>query len=140
MEITGFAVNNYCRRLCISRQRVQWLLLMVPVTISVCKLLNINPISLILAQIFASNIGGATTLIGDPPNIMIGSAAGIDFMSFAYHMTPEDYYQLWLLQLYSSNSCLEKILSKNQKILKSFRSVRREKGNQRSYAARKKQL
>ena len=64
-------------------------LLMVPVTISVCRILNINPISLILAQIFASNIGGATTLIGDPPNIMIGSAAGIDFMTFAYHMTPE---------------------------------------------------
>jgi len=64
-------------------------LLMVPVTISVCRILNINPISLILAQIFASNIGGATTLIGDPPNIMIGSAAGIDFITFAYHMTPE---------------------------------------------------
>jgi Na+/H+ antiporter NhaD/arsenite permease-like protein len=62
---------------------------MVPVTISVCRILNINPVSLILAQIFASNIGGATTLIGDPPNIMIGSAAGIDFMTFAYHMTPE---------------------------------------------------
>jgi len=68
---------------------VTMVLLMVPVTISVCRILNINPISLILAQIFASNIGGATTLIGDPPNIMIGSAAGIDFMTFAYHMTPE---------------------------------------------------
>ncbi|MFP6585300.1 MAG: ArsB/NhaD family transporter [Candidatus Nitrosopelagicus sp.] len=68
---------------------VTMVLLMVPVTISVCRILNINPISLILAQIFASNIGGATTLIGDPPNIMIGSAAGIDFMAFAYHMTPE---------------------------------------------------
>jgi len=68
---------------------VTMVLLMVPVTISVCRILNINPISLILAQIFASNIGGATTLIGDPPNIMIGSAAGIDFITFAYHMTPE---------------------------------------------------
>jgi len=68
---------------------VTMVLLMVPVTISVCRILNINPISLILAQIFASNIGGATTLIGDPPNIMIGSAAGIDFVTFAYHMTPE---------------------------------------------------
>jgi len=68
---------------------VTMVLLMVPVTISVCRILNINPISFILAQIFASNIGGATTLIGDPPNIMIGSAAGIDFMTFAYHMTPE---------------------------------------------------
>jgi len=68
---------------------VTMVLLMVPVTISVCRILNINPISLILAQIFASNIGGATTLIGDPPNIMIGSAAGIDFLTFAWHKTPE---------------------------------------------------
>ena len=68
---------------------VTMVLLMVPVTISVAKILNIKPVFLILAEIFASNIGGATTLIGDPPNIMIGSAAGIDFMTFAYHMTPE---------------------------------------------------
>ena len=68
---------------------VTMVLLIVPVTISVARVLNINPISLILAEIFASNIGGAATLIGDPPNIMIGSAANIDFMSFAYHMTPE---------------------------------------------------
>ena len=68
---------------------VTMVLLMVPVTITVSRILNINPISLILALIFASNIGGASTLIGDPPNIMIGSAAGIDFITFAYHMTPE---------------------------------------------------
>ena len=68
---------------------VTMVLLMVPVTISVARVLNINPISIILAEIFASNIGGAATLIGDPPNIMIASAANLDFMSFAYHMTPE---------------------------------------------------
>ena len=68
---------------------VTMVLLIVPVTISVARVLNINPISLILAEIFASNVGGASTLIGDPPNIMIASAANIDFMSFAYHMTPE---------------------------------------------------
>lgn len=68
---------------------VTMVLLMVPVTISVARVLNINPISIILAEIFASNIGGASTLIGDPPNIMIASAANIDFVSFAYHMTPE---------------------------------------------------
>jgi len=68
---------------------VTMVLLMVPVTISVAKILNIKPIFLILAEIFASNIGGATTLIGDPPNIMIGSAANISFVEFAWHMTPE---------------------------------------------------
>ncbi|MCH8914801.1 MAG: ArsB/NhaD family transporter [Thaumarchaeota archaeon] len=68
---------------------VTMILLMVPVTISVSRILNINPVAIILAEIFASNIGGASTLIGDPPNIMIASAANIDFMSFAYHMTPE---------------------------------------------------
>jgi len=68
---------------------VTMVLLMVPVTISVARVLNINPISIILAEIFASNVGGAATLIGDPPNIMIASAANIDFISFAYHMTPE---------------------------------------------------
>jgi len=68
---------------------VTMVLLMVPVTISVARVLNINPLPLILAEIFASNVGGAATLIGDPPNIMIASAANIDFLSFAYHMTPE---------------------------------------------------
>jgi Na+/H+ antiporter NhaD/arsenite permease-like protein len=68
---------------------VTMVLLMVPVTISVARVLNINPVAIILAEIFASNIGGAATLIGDPPNIMIASAANLDFMSFAYHMTPE---------------------------------------------------
>jgi len=68
---------------------VTMVLLIVPVTISVARVLSINPIPLILAEIFASNVGGAATLIGDPPNIMIASAANIDFLSFAYHMTPE---------------------------------------------------
>ena len=68
---------------------VTMVLLMVPVTISVARVLNINPLSIILAEIFASNIGGTSTLIGDPPNIMIASAANIDFLSFAYHITPE---------------------------------------------------
>ncbi len=68
---------------------VTMVLLMVPVTISIARVLNINPLSIILAEIFASNVGGASTLIGDPPNIMIASAAGIDFVSFATHMVPE---------------------------------------------------
>ncbi len=67
---------------------VTTVLLMVPVTISVFRLMNISPIPFILAQVLASNVGGTATLIGDPPNIMIGSAANIDFNSFIIHMGP----------------------------------------------------
>ena len=63
-------------------------LLMVPVTISVCRILALSPIPFILAQVLTSNIGGAATLIGDPPNILIGSAANIDFNSFIIHLGP----------------------------------------------------
>ena len=63
-------------------------LLMVPVTISVFRILNVSPIPFILAQVFTSNVGGTATLIGDPPNILIGSAANIDFNSFIINMGP----------------------------------------------------
>ena len=64
------------------------ILLMVPVTLSILKALHISPIPFILGQTLASNIGGAATLIGDPPNIIIGSAANIDFNSFFINMAP----------------------------------------------------
>ena len=64
------------------------ILLMVPVTLSIFKALRISPIPFILGQTLASNIGGAATLIGDPPNIIIGSAANIDFSSFLINMAP----------------------------------------------------
>lgn len=67
---------------------VTTILLMIPVTISIFKIFRISPIPFILAQVLASNIGGTATLIGDPPNIMIGSAANIDFNSFLIHMGP----------------------------------------------------
>jgi Na+/H+ antiporter NhaD/arsenite permease-like protein len=61
---------------------------MVPVTISIFRILNLSPIPFILAQVLTSNVGGAATLIGDPPNILIGSAANIDFNSFIIHLGP----------------------------------------------------
>jgi len=67
---------------------VTTILLMIPVTFSIFKIFRISPIPFILAQVLASNIGGTATLIGDPPNIMIGSAANIDFNSFLIHMGP----------------------------------------------------
>lgn len=61
---------------------VTTVLLMGPVTIAVAKALRIDPVPFLITQIIASNIGGTATLIGDPPNIMIGSAAGFTFMDF----------------------------------------------------------
>lgn len=62
--------------------------LIAPVTLYVAANLGINPIPFLVSEVLASNIGGAATLIGDPPNILIGSAAGIDFITFAAAMTP----------------------------------------------------
>jgi len=67
---------------------VTTVLLVVPVTLLIADELTINPYPLLFAEINASNTGGAATLIGDPPNIMIGSATGLTFMDFVIHMTP----------------------------------------------------
>ena len=64
------------------------ILLMIPVTLSIFRAIKISPIPFILGQTLSCNIGGASTLIGDPPNIIIGSAANIDFNSFFIHMAP----------------------------------------------------
>jgi Na+/H+ antiporter NhaD/arsenite permease-like protein len=68
---------------------VTTVLLMVPVTISISKILSINPIPLIVGQALASNVGGTATLIGDPPNIMVASDAGLTFNDFIIHLAPE---------------------------------------------------
>lgn len=62
--------------------------LLVPTTLFVAASLRVSPLPFLISQILASNIGGTATLIGDPPNILIGSAAGIDFLTFAAHLTP----------------------------------------------------
>jgi len=62
--------------------------LVAPVTLFVTSELRVSPVPFLVAEILASNIGGTATLIGDPPNILIGSAAGIDFLTFAGHMAP----------------------------------------------------
>lgn len=63
-------------------------ILIAPVTLFVASTLRVSPIPFLIAEILASNIGGMATLIGDPPNILIGSAAGIDFVTFAANMGP----------------------------------------------------
>ena len=61
---------------------VTTVLLVGPMTITIARMLKVNPVPFLMTQILASNIGGTATLIGDPPNIMIGSAAGLDFIDF----------------------------------------------------------
>ncbi|HEV2784135.1 MAG TPA: ArsB/NhaD family transporter [Actinophytocola sp.] len=67
---------------------VTTVLLIAPVTLLVCDRLGINAVPFLIAEVLASNIGGAATLIGDPPNIIIASRAGLTFNDFIVHMTP----------------------------------------------------
>jgi Na+/H+ antiporter NhaD/arsenite permease-like protein len=67
---------------------VTTVLLIAPVTLSVTRQLEIPAYPFLFAEVFASNIGGTATLIGDPPNIIIGSAANLSFNDFVVHLTP----------------------------------------------------
>jgi len=67
---------------------VTTVILLIPITFVIAKELEVDPIPFLITEILASNIGGAATLIGDPPNIIIGSAAGFSFNDFLFELTP----------------------------------------------------
>ncbi|MED4974497.1 MULTISPECIES: ArsB/NhaD family transporter [Geobacillus thermoleovorans group] len=68
---------------------VTTVLLVVPVTFSITRMLQVNPVPYLISEVLLSNIGGTATLIGDPPNIMIGSAnKHLDFNTFLFNLTP----------------------------------------------------
>ena len=67
---------------------VTTVLLIAPVTFQITRTLKINPYPYLILEIFSSNIGGTATLIGDPPNILIGSSVGLSFMDFVVNLTP----------------------------------------------------
>jgi Na+/H+ antiporter NhaD/arsenite permease-like protein len=67
---------------------VTTVLLIAPVTVSITLSLRLNPVPFLISEVLASNIGGTATLIGDPPNIMIGSYAGLTFNDFILNLTP----------------------------------------------------
>jgi Na+/H+ antiporter NhaD/arsenite permease-like protein len=67
---------------------VTTVILLTPVTLSIARTLQVSPFPYLMSQILASNIGGTATLIGDPPNILIGSAAGLDFGAFLVNLAP----------------------------------------------------
>jgi Na+/H+ antiporter NhaD/arsenite permease-like protein len=103
---------------------VTTILLILPVTMTVAHELKINPIPLIISEIFASNVGGTATLIGDPPNIMIGSSVGLDFMSFIQNTAPVIipilllttyiFAMLYKKQLVTTEEAKQKILKMNE--------------------------
>ncbi len=66
---------------------VTTVILVLPITFAIARKLEIDPLPYLLTEIFSSNIGGTATLIGDPPNIIIGSAASFSFMDFIYNLT-----------------------------------------------------
>jgi len=112
---------------------VTTVLLIVPITISIFKTLKISPIPFILAQVLASNVGGTATLVGDPPNILIGSAANIDFSSFIINMGPTVavslFASLFILKfqfrkyLEQKPHNIEDLLSQDEKVLIKDKSV-----------------
>ena len=112
---------------------VTTVLLIVPITISIFKTLKISPILFILAQVLASNVGGTATLVGDPPNILIGSAVNIDFSSFIINMGPTVvvslFASLFILKfqfrkyLEQKPQNIEDLLSQDEKVLIKDRSV-----------------
>ena len=67
---------------------VTTVLLLTPMLLYITKLMDVDPVPFLLAEVFSSNLGGTATLIGDPPNIMIGSAAGLSFNDFLFNMGP----------------------------------------------------
>ncbi len=67
---------------------VTTVLIIVPLTLAVSDTIKINPMPLLISEILFSNIGGTATLIGDPPNIMIGGATNLDFVDFIYNNLP----------------------------------------------------
>ena len=65
---------------------VTTVILITPVVIAITKVMKMNPLALLVPMIIASNVGGASTLIGDPPNILIGGRSGLGFNDFIINM------------------------------------------------------
>jgi Na+/H+ antiporter NhaD/arsenite permease-like protein len=83
-----------------------------PLIILICQAMKISPIPYLLAAALLSDTGGVATLVGDPPNLMIGSSAGIDFNTFFIHMGPP-VFLAWLAILFAMRYLFPKELSNN---------------------------
>lgn len=100
---------------------VTTVIIIMPVTFVIAKELDINPIPLLITEIICSNIGGTATLIGDPPNIIIGSAAGLSFLDFMKELTGVVivilFLSIWILTLIFKKD-LKDVKDKSDNILK----------------------
>ncbi|MBP9003289.1 MAG: anion permease [Candidatus Hydrogenedentes bacterium] len=67
---------------------VTTLVLIAPITLLICQLLELDPVLFLIYEAIFSNLGGTATLVGDPPNVLIGSQGHIPFMAFIDHLTP----------------------------------------------------
>ncbi|NJN45749.1 MAG: ArsB/NhaD family transporter [Candidatus Competibacteraceae bacterium] len=104
---------------------VTTVLLIVPVTLLITEELKVSPYPYLFAIIFSANIGGTATLIGDPPNIMIGSATGLTFNSFVVNLAPVvvvillatllPIYWLWGRQLKASDADRNRVMQFNER-------------------------
>ena len=105
---------------------VTTVLLIGPMTLAITSMLRINPIPFFMTQIMASNIGGTATLIGDPPNIMIGSAAGLSFADFIVTTGPvvliilavvvAIFFLMYRGNLHVESENMEKVLTLDEKL------------------------
>lgn len=105
---------------------VTTVLLIGPMTIAITQILEVNPVPFLLSQIMASNIGGTATLIGDPPNIMIGSAAGLSFADFIVNTGPvvliilavvvATFFLMYRGNLHVESENMEKVLTLDEKL------------------------
>lgn len=105
---------------------VTTVLLIGPMTIAITQILEVNPVPFLFSQIMASNIGGTATLIGDPPNIMIGSAAGLSFADFIVNTGPvvliilavvvTIFFLMYRGNLHVESENMEKVLTLDEKL------------------------
>lgn len=104
---------------------VTTVLLVGPMTLAITNILKVDPVPYIISQIMASNIGGTATLIGDPPNIMIGSAANLGFVDFILNTgfaivfvviaVLICFYFIYGKKLFVTNEAIEKIMKLDEK-------------------------
>lgn len=83
-----FTVSAFTAIMSAFLDNVTTIVIMLPITFVIAKELDIDPIPFLISETMASNIGGTATLIGDPPNIIIGTKAGLSFMDFLNELTP----------------------------------------------------
>ena len=83
-----FALGLFTAIISAFLDNVTTVILIMPITFAIAKQLELNPVPILITEVFCSNIGGTSTLIGDPPNIIIGSAAGFSFMDFVVELAP----------------------------------------------------